>query len=378
MPSARTSSSYGGSAGARGSWPPRCSSSWSWRAWSAGASTTPSQRAAASAAYSAALAKIAQDKAAARAEFEQAGRERARALSFAGRPGAAQLRDTPDAQVDRPRGAWRRRLPSAELSDLAIVIAGFRSVDTAKAEELVAKLEPLAAPDRPFHASVIELQALVAARKGDLKRARELWTRDHQGSRRAAGRPAARRRRCSTSTAPAEAQVESWRTLCVRSLPGPAPPARRVAVRLRRRLVRQEEAAAAGRAHRRLHRPQRLEPDKDVASVQIVLPAPMVNDSWPQSGGFANYAMQQSGGRRFAADHLDGRCRRGLDVVAHPDHAAGRGRGQGLRQGRAEHRLGLQRRYRPDDLARDAQAREGARRPTSSAAGSPTMAAGCS
>lgn len=34
-----------------------------------------------------------------------------------------------------------------------------------------------------------------------------------------------------------------------------------------------------------------LEPDKDAASVQIVLPAPVVNDSWPQSGGFANYAM---------------------------------------------------------------------------------------
>ena len=34
-----------------------------------------------------------------------------------------------------------------------------------------------------------------------------------------------------------------------------------------------------------------LEPDKDMASVEIVLPAPAVNDSWPQSGGFANYAM---------------------------------------------------------------------------------------
>ena len=34
-----------------------------------------------------------------------------------------------------------------------------------------------------------------------------------------------------------------------------------------------------------------LEPDKDMANVQIVLPAPVVNDSWPQSGGFPNYAM---------------------------------------------------------------------------------------
>jgi outer membrane protein assembly factor BamB len=35
-----------------------------------------------------------------------------------------------------------------------------------------------------------------------------------------------------------------------------------------------------------------LEPDKDMGGVQIILPAPFVNDSWPQSGGFANYAMQ--------------------------------------------------------------------------------------
>ncbi|MBS0541082.1 MAG: PQQ-binding-like beta-propeller repeat protein [Proteobacteria bacterium] len=35
-----------------------------------------------------------------------------------------------------------------------------------------------------------------------------------------------------------------------------------------------------------------LEADKDTAALQITLPAPVVNDSWPQSGGFANYAMQ--------------------------------------------------------------------------------------
>lgn len=34
-----------------------------------------------------------------------------------------------------------------------------------------------------------------------------------------------------------------------------------------------------------------LEPDSDVANLQVVLPPPTVNDSWPQSGGFANYAM---------------------------------------------------------------------------------------
>lgn len=35
-----------------------------------------------------------------------------------------------------------------------------------------------------------------------------------------------------------------------------------------------------------------LEPDKETAGVQVELPAPVTNDSWPQSGGFANYAMQ--------------------------------------------------------------------------------------
>src|SRR5690348_13051083 len=35
-----------------------------------------------------------------------------------------------------------------------------------------------------------------------------------------------------------------------------------------------------------------VEPDKDMANVPVVLPAPVVNDAWPQSGGFADYAMQ--------------------------------------------------------------------------------------
>lgn len=34
-----------------------------------------------------------------------------------------------------------------------------------------------------------------------------------------------------------------------------------------------------------------LEADKDMATVPVVLPPPAVNSSWPQSGGFANYAM---------------------------------------------------------------------------------------
>jgi hypothetical protein len=62
------------------------------------------------------------------------------------------------------------------LTDLARVIAATRSIDAGKADEYMAALEPLAGPDKPFRASVRELQALVDSQKGDLKRARELWT----------------------------------------------------------------------------------------------------------------------------------------------------------------------------------------------------------
>ncbi len=117
-----------------------------------------SQRAAASAAYSAALAKIGQDPAAARAEFDKQAASAPEPYRSLAAMIAAQLREP------------------LELGDLANVIAAFKSVDTPKAEEMIAKLEPLAGPDRPFRLSVRELQALVAARKGDIKRARELWT----------------------------------------------------------------------------------------------------------------------------------------------------------------------------------------------------------
>ena len=133
------------------------------------------QRAAASAAYSAALAKIPQDSAAARAEFEKQASSAPEPYRSLASMIAAQLREPVDAQVTA-LAALAPTLSSAELADLASVIAAFKSVDTPKAEEMIAKLEPLAAPGRPFRLSVRELQALVAARKGDLKQARELWT----------------------------------------------------------------------------------------------------------------------------------------------------------------------------------------------------------
>ena len=133
-----------------------------------------SQRAQASAAYSVALSKIGQDNAAARAELNKQAESAPEPYRSLAALAAAQLLDKPDEQV-AALDAVASRLP-AELSDLALVIAGFRSVDSGKLDAALVRLGPLAQADRPFHASVNELQALAAARKGDLKRARELWT----------------------------------------------------------------------------------------------------------------------------------------------------------------------------------------------------------
>jgi hypothetical protein len=116
-----------------------------------------SQRASASTAYSIALSKIGQDNAAARAELDKLAESAPEPYRWL----AALLAVAP-------------QLP-AELSDLATVIAGFRSVGTPKEGEVAAKLQSLAQPERPFHASALELEALAAARKGDLAGARKMW-----------------------------------------------------------------------------------------------------------------------------------------------------------------------------------------------------------
>jgi len=134
-----------------------------------------SQRGEASAAYSAALAQIAQDPAAARAAFEKQAKSAPEPYRSLAALIAAQLREPLEAQVTALVEV-APTLTAAELSDLANVIAGYKSIDSPRAEEMVAKLEPLAGPDRPFRLSVRELQAMLAVRKGDLKRARELWT----------------------------------------------------------------------------------------------------------------------------------------------------------------------------------------------------------
>ncbi len=133
-----------------------------------------SQRAAASAAYSVALAQIATDPAAARAELEKQGANALQPYRSLAALAAAQLLPTLEEQVTA-LATVAPKLSASELSDLAMVIAAYKSIDTPKAEEMVGKLEPLAGPGRPFRLSVRELQAMLAARKGDTKRAKELW-----------------------------------------------------------------------------------------------------------------------------------------------------------------------------------------------------------
>jgi len=134
-----------------------------------------SRRGEASAAYSAALMQIAQDKPAALKALEDQAKNAPEPYRSLAALVAAQLREPLDAQVEALL-AVAPTLPSAEQSDLANVIAAYKSIDSPKAEEMVAKLEPLAGPGRPFRLSVRELQAMLAVRKGDLKRARDLWS----------------------------------------------------------------------------------------------------------------------------------------------------------------------------------------------------------
>jgi len=132
------------------------------------------QRAAASAAYSAAVAQIATDPSAARAELEKQAADALQPYRSLAALTAAQLRATLEEQATALVSV-SPSLSAPELGDLALVIAAFKSIDTPKAEEMVARLEPLAAPGRPFRLSVRELQAMLAVRKGDTKRAKELW-----------------------------------------------------------------------------------------------------------------------------------------------------------------------------------------------------------
>jgi hypothetical protein len=131
------------------------------------------QRALAGAAFSAALAKVGQDNAAARAELEKQSVDAPKPYNWLAALVAAQLLDKPEDQVKALQDV-AARLP-VEFGDLAQVMAAFRSIDLPNAQQAVANLEPLTGPERAYRASVRELQALAAQRKGDMKKAKEIW-----------------------------------------------------------------------------------------------------------------------------------------------------------------------------------------------------------
>ena len=122
-----------------------------------------SRRGEASAAYSQALAKIESDRPAALAELNRQADGAPEPYRSLAALAAAQLLDKPEDQIAALQ-AVSARLPP-ELSDLALVIAGYRSVDSGRIDGLQGTLAPLAQSDRPFHASVIELQALADQRR---------------------------------------------------------------------------------------------------------------------------------------------------------------------------------------------------------------------
>lgn len=63
------------------------------------------------------------------------------------------------------------------LRDLARLLSVRTDLDTGKPAELTAKIAPLAKGDGPWHHSALELTALLAQKSGNIKRAREIFTR---------------------------------------------------------------------------------------------------------------------------------------------------------------------------------------------------------
>jgi hypothetical protein len=131
------------------------------------------RRAAAGEVYSASIAKIATDRKAARAELEQQAANAIEPYRSLSALTAAQLLDTPEQQIAALLAVAPTLKP--ELSNLAVAIAGYKSVDPGKLDAMAGQLEGMTGPDRPFRMSARELQALALLKKGDLKGARAIW-----------------------------------------------------------------------------------------------------------------------------------------------------------------------------------------------------------
>ncbi|MBS0541083.1 MAG: tetratricopeptide repeat protein [Proteobacteria bacterium] len=132
-----------------------------------------SRRATAGAAYSASITKIASDPKAARTELEQQATSAPEPYRSLAALAAAQLLDTPDQQIAALIALAPKLTP--EMSDLALAMAGYRSVDAGKLDAMAGQFEAMTGPERPFRVSARELQALALVKKGDIKGARTIW-----------------------------------------------------------------------------------------------------------------------------------------------------------------------------------------------------------
>jgi hypothetical protein len=132
-----------------------------------------SQAAVAGAAYSAAIAKVGSDAKAARAELEQQAATAPEPYRSLAALMDAQLLDTPEQQIAALIALAPKLTP--EMSDLALAIAGYKSVDAGKLDAMSGQLEAMTALDRPFRLSARELQALALVKQGDIKGARAIW-----------------------------------------------------------------------------------------------------------------------------------------------------------------------------------------------------------
>lgn len=66
---------------------------------------------------------------------------------------------------------------NANLRHLARLLATLSQLDTGDPAKLTAQLAPLAKGDGPWHYAALELTGLLAERSGNIKRAREIYTR---------------------------------------------------------------------------------------------------------------------------------------------------------------------------------------------------------
>ena len=162
---------------------------WSWRrrAWSGGASTRPRRRGRGERGLFGGARQGRDRHKAARAELEQQAASAPEPYRSLAALADAQLLDTPEQQIASLTRVAPKLTP--ELSDLALVIAGFSSVDAGKLE---AQVRPARArwpgPTGRSASARASCRLSPPSRRAISRRAQDLWNRHHQGYHRATGR----------------------------------------------------------------------------------------------------------------------------------------------------------------------------------------------